>query len=147
MTATIHGQTGTGAVATDGIEIIQTPPTMADAQLLVQLQMLGSISGAFRGFDLLRTFDKPPTLAQVLKKWPRGSEEQGQISAFLGLCETVSTFVRQDVLNETLVNDLYAITYGWTWIEKIAKGIRRETGDPRQYENSEWLAKRAAPVR
>ena len=130
--------------AADDLQVIQTTPTMADAQLLVQLQTMAAMTGAFRGFDLLRLFDQPPTLAQAFKRHPRGSEEQGQISAFLGLCETIATFVRQGVLNETLVNDLYAVDYSWTWIEKIAKGLRKESGEPRMYENAEWLAKRAA---
>lgn len=144
MTATIPAETGTAAAGADEIQIIQTPPSMADAQLIVQLNMMGAMTGAFRGLDLLHLFDKPPTLAQVLKRYPRGSEEQGQISAFLGLAETVGTFVRNGVLNELLVNDMYAIAYGWSLIEKIAKGLRKEAGEPRMYENAEWLAKRAA---
>lgn len=148
MTTTIPTQTTAGPTATDEIQIIQSPPTIEDAQLIMQLNIMAAMTGAFRGMDLLDMFDKPPTLAQMRKRYPRGSEEQGQISAFLGLCETVGTFVRQGVLNETLVNDLYAIEYAWTKIEKIARGLRKETGETRMYENAEWLAKRAvAPIR
>jgi len=143
MTTTIPAQTA--GTATDEIQIIQSPPTYEDAQLLVQLQIMGSMTGAFRGFDLLEAFDKPPTLAQALKRHPRGSEEQGQISAFLALCETVGTFVRQGILNEALVNDLFAVEYAWALCEKIAKGLRKQAGDARMYENTEWLAKRATP--
>jgi hypothetical protein len=140
MTATIPDQATTGA---DEIQIVRTPPSMADAQLVVQLNMMGAMTGAFRGMDLLETFDKPPTLAQLKKRHPRGSQEFQHVTAFIDLGETIGTFVRQDILNETLVNDLYAIGYGWSMVEKIAKGIRRETGEPRMYENVEWLAKRA----
>lgn len=147
MTATIPAQTET-TTATDEIQIIQSPPTREDAQLLIQLNIMAAMTGAFRGLDLLEAFEKPPTLTQALKRYPRGSEEQGQISAFIGLCETVGTFVRQGVLNEALVNDLYAIEYGWTLVEKIAKALRKQAGDARMYENAEWLAKRAAaPIR
>ena len=148
MTTTIPAQTAATATATDEIQIIQSPPTYEDAQLIVQLNMMGTMSGAFHGFSLLRTFDKPPTLAQALKRYPLGTEEQGHISAFLGLCETVGTFVRNGVLNEALVNDMYAVENSWTVIEKIAKGMRKQSGEPRMYENAEWLAKRAsAPIR
>lgn len=147
MTTTIPAQTRTTAPA-DEIQIIQSPPTKEDAQLLIQLNIMGAMTGAFRGFDLLEAFEKPPTLAQALKRHPRGSEGQGQISAFLALCETVATFVRQGVLNEALVNDLYAVDYAWMLVEKIAKAQRKQAGDARMYENAEWLAKRAtAPVR
>jgi hypothetical protein len=147
MTTTIPAQSRTTAPA-DEIQIIQSPPTKEDAQLLIQLNIMGAMTGAFRGLDLLEAFEKPPTLAQALKRYPRGTEEQSQISAFLGLCETVGTFVRQGVLNEALVNDLYAVEHGWTLIEKIAKSLRKQVGDARMYENAEWLAKRAtAPVR
>ena len=145
MTTTIPAQTATTGTDTDEIQIIQSPPTHEDAELIVQLNMMGAMTGAFRGFDLLRMFEKPPTLAQCLKRYPRGSAEQGQISAFLDLAETVGTFVRQGLLNEGLVNDMWAVGYGWTWMEKIAKGLRKEAGDARMYENSEWLAKRATP--
>jgi len=144
MTTTIPDQTLSAQTAADEVQIIQTPPSMEDAQLIVQLQMTAAMTGAFRGFDLLQLFEKPPTLTQALKRYPRGSEEQGQISAFLGLCETTATFVRQGLLNEALVNDLYAIAYAWSWVEKIAKGHRKESGEPRMFENAEWLAKRAA---
>lgn len=149
MTATIPAQTSatqtsTSQASSDEIQIIQSPPTFEDAQLIVQLQIMGAMTGAFRGLDLLQLFEKPPTLGQALKRYPRGSEEQGQISAFLGMCETVGTFVRNGLLNESLVNDMYAVDYGWTWVEKIAKALRKEAGEPRMYENAEWLAKRAA---
>jgi hypothetical protein len=144
MTTTIPDQTLSAHTAADEVQIIQTPPSMEDAQLIVQLQMTAAMTGAFRGFDLLQLFEKPPTLTQALKRYPRGSEEQGQISAFLGLCETTATFVRQGLLNEALVNDLYAVAYAWSWVEKIAKGHRKESGEPRMFENAEWLAKRAA---
>lgn len=139
MTSTIPAQTGS---AVEEIRIVQTPPTVADAQLLVQLQMLGAMNGAFRGYELLTMFDKPPTLAQIRKKHPRDSADYMQISAFCDLYETMGTFVRQGVLNEALITDMYAVAYAWSWMEKFAKGIRRETNDPAMFENIEWLAKR-----
>jgi hypothetical protein len=110
--------------------------------------MLGAMTGAHRGFQLITMFEKPPTLAQVRKRYPRDSQEYQQITASCGLEETIATFVRQGILNEALVNDMFPVAMGWTLMEKFAKGIRRETGEPRLYENAEWLAKRAAaPVR
>ena len=145
MTTTIPGQSGTNE-AIDDLQIIQTPPSTEDAHLLIQMQIAATMSGAWRGLELLRTFEKPPTLAQALKRFPRGSEEQGCISAFLGMGETTATFVRQGLVSEALVQDLYSIALMWGHVEKIAKGIRRESGEPRMYENFEWLAKRPINV-
>jgi len=140
MTATIPGQIDTTESAADDLQIMETPPTTEDAHLLIQMQISATMSGAWRGLELLRTFEKPPTLAQALKRFPRASEEQGCISAFLGMGETLATFVRQGLVNQALVQDLYSVALMWSLVEKIAKGIRRESGEPRMYENFEWLA-------
>jgi hypothetical protein len=63
--------------------------------------------------------------------------------AFLMSCETTSTFVRQGILSEALVNDLYSVGSAYRQMEKVIKGLRRENGEPRILENTEWLAKRA----
>jgi len=146
MTTSIPGQIDATQAAADDLQIIQTPATTEDAHLLIQMQIAATMSGAWRGLELLRTFEKPPTLAQALKRFPRGSEEQGCISAFLGMGETTATFVRHGLVNEALVQDLYAVTRMWGVVEKIAKGLRRESGEPRMYENFEWLAKRPINV-
>ena len=60
---------------TDEIQIIRTPPTVADAQLIVQMQTADALSGADRGHALLRSFETPPTLGQLRKKFAPGSDE------------------------------------------------------------------------
>jgi hypothetical protein len=142
MTTTVPAQAQTAAGA-DDLQIIQTPPTIADAQLIVQLQMAGSISGADQGWMLLQAFESPPTMSQVKKRHPMGSPEWGQIYAFLASCETMATFVKNGLLNEALVGDVFWITGAWQKAEKICKAMRKEAGEPRLMENIEWLAKRA----
>jgi hypothetical protein len=129
--------------ATDEIQIIRTPPTIAEAQLIVQMQMSDAISGADRGHAVLRSFETPPTLGQLRKKYPRGSDEHRYVMHYLGSCETTATFVKQGILSEELVNDLYAVKSVWQVAEKACKGVRRESGEPRMFENFEWLASRA----
>jgi hypothetical protein len=133
------------ADATDEIQIVRTPPSVQDAQLILQQQIVMAMSGANQGYDLLWAFETPPTLGQLRKRHPRESAEHQQVMAFLVACETTATFVRQGILNEALVDDLYDIVGGYARIEKIIKGLRRETGQVRIGENSEWLAKRATP--
>jgi hypothetical protein len=131
------------SAATDELAIVRTPPTMADAQLILPQQMDMAASGAMEGLDLLEQFEEPPTLGQFRKRHPRGSAEYGKVMAFLLACETTATFVRQGILNEALVDDLYDVGGAFRRIEKINKGLRRESGQPRLMENTEWLAKRA----
>ena len=142
MTATIAAPTQTTA-ATDDLQIIHTPPTIADAQLLIQMQQTDAVSGANDGWRLLQAFEGAPTMSQAKKRHPQGSLEWGQIGAFLASCETMATFVKNGLLNEALVNDVYWITGAWQKAEKLCKAMRKEAGEPRLMENFEWLAKRA----
>jgi len=136
MTTTIPQQT-------DEIRIITTPPTVADAQLLTQMAIADAACGAVRGYLLLQQFDNPPTLAQLRRKHPVDSEEYHHVLQFLISCERVGTFVKNGVLNEALVNDLYDVKGAWRVCEKVVKGSRKEAGEPRLGENFELLASRA----
>jgi len=137
MTTTIPQQ------QTDDLRIVRTPPTLADAQLIVQLQTADAITGADRGHRVLQRFEQPPTLGQLRKKCPPDSDEYRYVMRFLGSCETMATFVKNGLLNEDLVNDLYAVRMAWQISEKVCKGLRRESGEPRMYENFELIASRA----
>ena len=128
---------------TDEIQVVRTPPTMAEAQLIVQMATNDAISGAYQGYGVLRQFENPPTPAQLRKKHPVTSDEYRYVMAFLGSCEMTATFVKQGLLSEDLVNDLYWVAGGWQVSEKLCKGLRREGGEPRLYENFEALAARA----
>ena len=116
--------------------------TIADAQLLVQIMAAATAAGADRGSGILFAHPTPPTLAQLREEHSRLSEEYGQVMAFMTECETVGTFVKQGVLNEALVQDLMWVTGAWKISEPICRGLREEAGEPRLYENFEWLASR-----
>src|SRR5437764_13443049 len=93
---------------TDDPRIVTTPPWTAAAQLILQLTHVNAINGADEGWHLLHhSFETPPTRSQLLRKYPLESAEYRQIQAFLRSCETLGTFVRQGILNEALVNDLF----------------------------------------
>jgi hypothetical protein len=142
MSTTTPVQSAGPDISADDIQVLRTPPTIADAQLVLQQALVDATTGANRGFGVLRRFDSPPTLAQLRKKHAPGSTEHDNAMAFLVSCETTGTFVRQGILNEALVDDLYWIEGAWRAAEKVCKGMRREAGEPRLFENFEWLAKR-----
>jgi hypothetical protein len=128
---------------TDEIQVIRKPPSIAEAQLIVAMATNDSVSGADRGYAVLRAFETPPTLGQLRKKHPVGSEPYRHALGFLASSEMTATFVKQGLLSEDLVNDLYWVAGAWQVTEKVCKGLRRETGAPRLYENFELLASRA----
>jgi hypothetical protein len=132
MTVTIPAQA-------DELRIVKTP-TAADAQLIVAMQHVDAISGAHEGWHLLNAFERPPTLTQLRRRHPVDSNEYRCIASFLGSCETMSTFVKHDLLHEGLVNDLYWVAGAWRQAEKICRGMRKESGEPRIFENFERFA-------
>jgi hypothetical protein len=121
-------------------ELRITPPATADAQLIVAMQHVDAISGAHSGYHYLASFEAPPTLTQLRKRYPVDSQEYRCIMAFLGSCETLATFVKQGLLHEGLVRDLYWVEGVWARAEKVCKGLRKEVGQPRLFENYELLA-------
>jgi hypothetical protein len=127
---------------TDELRIVGGATT-TDAQLIVAMQHNDAISGAYEGWHLLQSFDAPPTLAPLRKRYPPDSQEYRCVRAFLGSCETIGTFVKQGLLHEGLVHDLYWIAGAWRQAEKVCKGLRKESGEPRLFENFELLASRA----
>lgn len=143
MTDTIPAQTAITR-PTDDPRIVTTPPSTADAQLILQIMQVNAATGADQGWHLLHhAFETPPTRSQLLRKFPLESTEYRQIQAFLAGCETMSTFVRQGILNEALVHDVFWIAGAWQKSEKLCKAMRKEAGEPRIMENFEWLANRA----
>ncbi|MDQ1685429.1 MAG: hypothetical protein QOC82_2166 [Frankiaceae bacterium] len=130
---------------TDDLRVVTTPPSTADAQLILQLAQVNAVTGADDGWHLLHDgFETPPTRSQLVRKHPVESAEYRQIQAFLRSCETLGTFVRQGILNEALVHDLFWVAGAWRMSEKLCKAMRKETGEPRLMENFEWLASRAS---
>jgi len=128
----------------DDLRIVTTPPSATDAQLILQLAQVNAVTGADDGWHLLHTgFETPPTRSQLIRKHPVESLEYRQIQAFLRSCETLGTFVRQGILNEALVHDLYWVAGAWRMSEKLCKAMRKEAGEPKLMENFEWLATRA----
>ena len=117
-------------------------PTIADAQLLVQIMAAGTAAGTDHGFEMLFASSKPPTLAELRKEHQRSSEEYRQIMAFLSQYETIATFVKQGILSEGLVDDLFWVAGAWKVSAQICRDLREEAAEPRLFENFEWLVSR-----
>jgi hypothetical protein len=133
----------TPTVHTDAAPTLKSGATIADAQLVVQILANASASGADRGFELLMSAPSPLTLDQLREAHQRLGKEHRQVMAFLGECEIIATFVKQGLLDEALVHDLVWVAGAWRVSAGVCQGLREESGEPRLYENFEWLARRA----
>lgn len=139
--ATIPTQTGERTATR--AQAIPRAATIEDAQLIVQILAAGSASGADRGSDVLFSYGEPVTLEKLRDEYPPLSKRYSYVMACLGQAEMIATFVKQGLLSETLVHDLFWVEGMWKVSEQVCRGLREETGEPRLYENFEWLASRA----
>lgn len=114
--------------------------TQEDAQLLVQLMGTPIATRASDGTDILFTYGTPPTYEQFRKDHPHGSEGARAVNAVLTLNETIGTFVKNGLLDRDLVEDLLWVQGSWNQCKNIALHYRTQAGEPRLYENFEWLA-------
>ena len=114
--------------------------TREDAQLITQIMSTPVAERAMDGMDVLFGYDKPPTYDQFVKDHPRGSEGYRAVNAVLMINETIGTFVKNGLLDRGLVDDLLWVQGAWQRCKNIALHFRKESGEPRIYENFEWLA-------
>jgi hypothetical protein len=117
-------------------------PTIADAQLILQILAHGTASGADKGYEILHGYPEPPGLQQLRADHPPMSDGHRHVMAFLEQGETIGTFVKQGLLNAALVDDLLWTAGGWRMCERLCREIREAEGEPRLMENFEWLAMR-----
>ena len=117
-------------------------PTKEDADLILKIFSAAVndelYQNAFRWFMIEfneTNFDK------FIKENPIGSQGYRYFSRVLTYTELVSTFVVAEVLSEDLVYDMWA-DMQWKKAEPIVKGLQKQLGMPRLYENFEVVAKK-----
>ena len=132
----------TPTIRSDAAPTVVTGASIADAQLLVQIMTAANAAGSDRGFEILSTYPTPPSLEQLRAEHPRLGEDYRQVMAFFSMCETIATFAKQGLLNEPLIHDLFWVAGAWAASVEVCRGLREEAGEPRLYENFEWLAGR-----
>jgi hypothetical protein len=107
-------------------------PTREDAQLMLQiLQWAGSIGMKEAGARIMAD-DFDPEAAE-----PRDDA----VSTVLTVGEVIGAFVKHDLLNRELVEDVIWVSGSWARVGPAALKAREKTGEPRIYENFEALAK------
>jgi Domain of unknown function (DUF4760) len=73
-----------------------------------------------------------------------GSSENASVRKILHFGETVGTLVKHNVLDWSMLSDLYWIDGMWKQVAAHAQHARTQMGEPRLYEHFEALATRVA---
>jgi hypothetical protein len=86
-----------------------------------------------------------PDYQTFLALIPPGSEERSLFERGLGSFEEAGYLIRSGLMREDLFFDgWYAMPQMWERTRPYVDFLRRESGNPRLYENFEWLAERAS---
>lgn len=108
--------------------------TYDDANLVMQLLSWGAEIGI------------PEATAEVFSDGfdpARATADDSAVRALLNFGETVATFVKREVLDRGLVEDLWWIEGLWARVGPAALRDREKMGEARLYENFEALVARS----
>jgi len=116
-------------------------PTQKDAELLMRLYELGHSPDMYRTWEWVMML-KEQTYEDFIKENPMGSEGFFRFHSICGFYEMVGILLKYGAMNEDMVMDFHSTV--WNKLGPIVKGLRKEFGSQRLFENYEWLAKRKA---
>jgi hypothetical protein len=121
-----------------------TKPTHEDADVLLRLAQLAVLQNMQEAGDFVWRNDFPTDFAQFREKFPKGERSQGEglLVRYLKWFETAGTLCRNGLFSADLLFDWLALTVAWDRVKGIALGLREEMGDPRMWENFEYMAER-----
>ncbi len=117
-------------------------PTHADAEMLLRLAQVQALLNLPEASAYVWSDEFPTDFAEFRRRFPKGSRshEAGLVHRLLGWYETVGTLYRNGLLNEDLLFDWLAIAGVWDRLKGFALGLREESGEPRLWENFEYMA-------
>ena len=80
---------------------------------------------------------------ELLKKYPRGSEEFEHISNIMIFWETIGSLLKHGLLNEDLAFDTFLDAPPWSKVERFFKERRKKERSPLEGENIEYAFRRS----
>ncbi len=80
---------------------------------------------------------------ELLKKYPRGSEEFEHISNIMIFWETMGSLLKHGLLNEELAFDTFLDAPPWPKVERFFKERREKERSPLEGENIEYAFRRS----
>jgi hypothetical protein len=109
------------------------PPTVQDAQLMIQIAQWGTSLGLQDAMPHVFADDFDPSGADAM------NDEAVRTMLMFG--ESIGTLTKHGLLNTELVNDWLWVEGIWSRVGPAALKQRERFGEPRLYENFEALAK------
>ena len=119
-------------------------PTHEDAKIMLRLAEINALMNVPEAAAFIWGDDFAPEIKDFRAKFPAGSRETALVHRFLGWHETVGTLYRNGLINEDLLFDWLAVDLAWNRVKSFALAVRQESGEPRMFENFEYMARRSA---
>ena len=116
-------------------------PTQDDANIMLQLLRWGAAEKVQEAMNWIWSDSFIEDYDEFVNKYPPGSDEYGKATKVCGWFESIGTLYKQGLLNGELLFDWIAVKLPWSRLEKFAHGVRKKSGEPRLYENSESMTK------
>jgi len=119
-------------------------PTRDDADIMLRVAQLGALQNTGEAVAFVWSDDFPTDYTDFRAKFPKGkrSQEESLLNRWLGWFETVGTLYRNGLFSEDLLFDWLAVDWAWDRVKGVALGLRGEMGEPRMWENFEYMAER-----
>jgi len=114
-------------------------PTQKDAELMIRLATLNRSPVMMESWKWYVGLEEQ-SYEDFIKENPVGSDGWMHFSLIAGFYELLGALVKYGTINEELVLDCYALA--WDKLGPIVKGARKDSENPRLYENYEYLEKK-----
>jgi len=115
-------------------------PTQKDAELMIELFALGFTPEMKKAWNWVIELKKQK-YEDFIKKNPIGSEGWNNFTSIASVLELVGILVKYGTINEDMTFDCWYTA--WEKLGPLVKGFQKETGQPRFFENYEYLAKKS----
>jgi hypothetical protein len=116
-----------------------TKPTYQDADILLKMARLGIDMNVGEITGWVYSDEFVVDYGEFTKKYSSDSEEANKVRSILIWYETLGTLYKNGLFNEELLFDWLAVAPMWKRLESIALGQRKQSGNPRMFENFEAL--------
>jgi hypothetical protein len=121
-------------------------PDTSDAQVMIALYEAQAAHNLGEVVGYIWSNDFPTDFKEFRQTFPQGSNstEERNVHRALGHFETIGTLYRNNLINEDLLFDWLAIDHLFARVKGFVLGVRKEIGQPRMFENFEYMARRNA---
>jgi histone H1/5 len=121
-------------------------PDTSDAQVMIALYEAQAAHNLGEVMGYIWSSDFPTDFKEFRQSFPQGSNstEERNLHRALGHFETIGTLYRNNLISEDLLFDWLAIDHLFARVKGFVLGVRKEIGQPRMFENFEYMARRNA---